>query len=75
MIIIPWWLNEFWDWFWYFRRGKVRYRVWNNGETYRASASNGRLTIWNCYGGTQEQALEIAKYRMKKATSEETPQL
>ncbi|MBT2727816.1 hypothetical protein J7E63_12795 [Bacillus sp. ISL-75] len=70
---MPWWINAFWDWFWYYRRGKIKYRVWDLGFECKASASNGDLTIWNCYGGTREQALEMAKFRMKKALAEETP--
>ncbi|MBO0962458.1 hypothetical protein J1P26_22450 [Neobacillus sp. MM2021_6] len=71
MIILPWWVIAFWDWFWYFRRGKIRYRVYNQGDTWKAMAVTKDMAIWNCYGGTREQALEMAKYRMKKALNEE----
>ncbi|MFJ5716515.1 hypothetical protein [Neobacillus sp. NPDC093127] len=65
------WINRFWDWFWYFRRGKVRYRVWDHGDTYNAMASNGQMSVYNCHGSTPEQALEMAKYRLKKFLEEE----
>lgn len=68
---MPWWLSSFWDWFWYFRLGKIKYRVTYLGDTYRASASNGKTTIWNCYGSTPEKAKEMAHFHLKKVLSED----
>jgi len=68
---VRWRLNAFWDWFWYFRRGKIRYRVWEQGDTCKAMASNGKLAVWNCYGSTPEQAKAMAAYRLEKAIDEE----
>jgi hypothetical protein len=62
-----WWVSAFWDWFWYFRKGKIKYRILNFGNTYCASAHNGKVSVWNCYGSTREQAIEIAKYKMRVA--------
>ncbi|MEH7086698.1 hypothetical protein V7139_28815 [Neobacillus drentensis] len=64
-------LYAFWDWFWYHRRGKIKYRVWGFGIEFRAYASNGNLTIWNCYGSTPEAAKEMALFRFKLALSED----
>ncbi|MEH7503303.1 hypothetical protein V7152_15040 [Neobacillus drentensis] len=66
-----WRIISFWDWFWFYRRGKIRYRVWDLGFECRASASNGKFTVWNCYGSTPDQAIEVAKFRMKKALEED----
>lgn len=68
---MPWWLNTFWDWFWYYRRGKVRYRVYDYGDTYNAMASNGNMTVCNCYGSTREQAMEMARARLQLALNKE----
>ena len=70
-----WRLNAFWDWFWYFRSGKVRYRVWDYGDSYNAMASNGQMTVYNCYGSTPEQAKEMAKFRLKEALNREEKEL
>jgi hypothetical protein len=67
---MPWWINAFWDWLWYYRRGKVRYRVFDYGDTYCASASNGNTAVHNCYGSTPEQAKEMALFKLKKAINE-----
>lgn len=64
------WINVAWDWFWYYRRGKVKYRVWNFGGTYQACASNGKMAVWNCYGSTPEKAKEMAEFRLKQAIAE-----
>lgn len=69
MRYLNWWvqLNLYYDWFFYFRRGKVRYTVWNEGDAYHAVASNGNITVFNCYGSTLEQAKDIANFRLKQA--------
>jgi hypothetical protein len=71
VIILPSWINEAWNWFWYYRRGKVRYHVWNSGDTFNASAHNGKVSVFNCYGSTPEAAKEMALYRLKEALAEE----
>ncbi|WP_066317025.1 hypothetical protein [Bacillus sp. FJAT-29814] len=68
---MPWWINESWNWFWYYRRGKIKYRVLEFGSTFNASASNGIITVYNCYGGTPEQAKEMAAFKLKKALERE----
>jgi hypothetical protein len=72
MIIMPWWIKEAWNWFWYYRRGKIRYHVWNDGFTFNASVHNGKLSVCNCFGSTPEAAKEMALYRLKEALAEET---
>lgn len=57
---------HFWDWFWYYRRGKVKYRIYDFGDTYMASASNAKRTVWNCYGSTPEAAKEMALWRLNQ---------
>jgi hypothetical protein len=64
------WIRVFLDWFWYYRRGKIKYRVFNIGDSYCASAHSRKISVWNCYGSTSEQALEVANYRMRVALEE-----
>jgi hypothetical protein len=68
---LPLWMSEFWDWFWYYRRGRIKYRVWDEGDSYSASASNGNLTVWNCYGSTSKQAKEMALFKLKAGLNRE----
>lgn len=56
---------SFWDWFWYYRKGKIKFHVIDLGDSYKVSACNGKETVWNCYGGTIEQAKEIALWRLR----------
>jgi hypothetical protein len=56
-----------WERFWYHRRGKVSVRVFDFGDTYMATASDGETTVWNCYGSTPEQAKEMALWRLQNA--------
>lgn len=67
MHIMQEWLSEFWDWFWYFHRGLIKYRVNDFGDTYKAMATDGKTAVWNCYGSTPEAAKEMALYRMRRA--------
>ncbi len=62
-----WWLHECWDWFWYYRRGKIKYKIWNEGTMYNITASNGKMTCYNCRGTTIERAKEMALYRLNMA--------
>jgi hypothetical protein len=71
VIILLWRIVDIWDWFWYYRRGKVRYHVFDFGNTYNVFASNGKLSVSNCYGSTPEAAKEMALYRLKEALAEE----
>jgi len=68
--IIKEWLIICWDWFWYFRRGKVKYQVLDLGDTYVANASDGKIAVWNCYGSTPETAKEMAQFHLRKAYEE-----
>jgi hypothetical protein len=65
--IIQEWLSEFWDWFWYFRRGKIKYRINDFSDTYTAMATDGKTAVWNCYGSTPESAREMALYKLRRA--------
>ncbi|CAH2714784.1 hypothetical protein BACCIP111895_01960 [Neobacillus rhizosphaerae] len=71
MYIIHEWLSRFWDWFWYFRRGKIRYHVFDFGDTYNAMASDGKVAVFHCYGSTPEAAKEMAFYRMRRVYEKE----
>ncbi|MBY0099445.1 hypothetical protein [Mesobacillus maritimus] len=64
------WLYILWDWFWYFRRGKVKYRVLDLGDSYEANASDGNIAVWNCYGSTPEAAKEMAEFQLRRAYEE-----
>lgn len=65
------WMQRFWNWFWYYRRGKVKYYVYRDDlDTYSAMASDGNTIVCNCYGSTPEAAKEIAKYRLTQANKE-----
>ena len=70
MLIIRDWLQTFWDWFWYFRRGKIRYRIFCDGETYIAMASDGKISVWNCYGTTALAAKEMAQSQLRAKKEE-----
>lgn len=59
-------IRYFWDWLLYYRQGKIRYRVYDYGDTYMAMASDGTCTVCNCYGSTPEDAKEIALLRLRK---------
>jgi hypothetical protein len=71
IMILPWWISEPWDWFWYYRLGRIKYQVFDFGNTYNVMASNGKITVSNCYGSTPEQAKELALYRLKEAINRE----
>ncbi|SDM16932.1 hypothetical protein [Bacillus sp. OK048] len=69
---MPWWISETWNWFWYYRRGKIKFNVWDFGDTYNAMACNGETTVWNCYGSTPEAAKEMALVKLNLALKEES---
>jgi hypothetical protein len=60
------WFLKYWNWFLYFRQGRIKYKVWAEGDIFCACASDGKLSVWNCYGTTPEAAKEMAKYKLKK---------
>ncbi|MEH7076968.1 hypothetical protein [Neobacillus drentensis] len=66
-----WRIVDAWDWFWYYRKGKVRFHVFDYGDTYNAFASNGTITVSNCFGGTPEAAKEMALFRLKEDLNRE----
>jgi hypothetical protein len=68
--ILTSWLNDLWDWFWYYRRGKIKYKVWDYVYEYKAISSNGKIVVWNCYGSTPEKAKEMAQFKLNKAIVE-----
>jgi hypothetical protein len=49
----------------------VAFHVLDYGNTYHAIASNGKITVWNCYGSTREAAKEMAAFKLKLALKEE----
>lgn len=57
-----------WDWFWYYRKGKIKYNVYDFGDTYMATASNGKITVLNCYGSTEKSAKEMALFKLKQGS-------
>ncbi|WP_028392710.1 hypothetical protein [Bacillus cihuensis] len=62
------WCNyvvRYWNWFWYYRRGKIKFTVYDFGDHYNVSASNGKLSVHQCFGSTPEQAKEMAIWRLK----------
>lgn len=61
-----WRIKDFWDYIWYYSRGKVRCHVINLGDTYGAFASNGFISVTNCYGSTPEAAKEMALLKLKQ---------
>jgi hypothetical protein len=67
VIVLLWWrIVDTWDCLWYYSRGKVKTRVFYFGDdTYSAFASNGFISIWNCYGSTPEAAKEMALLQLK----------
>lgn len=60
------WFEKVWDWFWSYRKGKIKYRVWDFGDSYNAMASNGINTVFICYGSTPKDAKEMALYRLNQ---------
>ncbi|QIZ08476.1 hypothetical protein HFZ78_18640 [Priestia megaterium] len=72
MHIINEWLSGLWDWFWYFHQGKIKYKVFDHGDTYKVMATDGRTAVWNCYGSTPEAAKEMALFKLKLALNEES---
>lgn len=59
--------EKLWDWFWWYRKGKVKYRVWDFGDSYCAMASNGVHTVFNCYGSTPKEAKEMALFKLNQS--------
>jgi hypothetical protein len=70
VFVLLWRIIDFWDCIWYYSRGKVRYHVVNYGDTYNAFASNGIVSVVNCYGSTPESAKEMALFKLKIAIAE-----
>lgn len=64
MCLIPSWIRIFFDWFRYYRKGKIKYEVYKLQDIYVASASNGEITVLNCIGNTPEEAKEIANFKL-----------
>ncbi len=63
---------HFWDWFWYYRRGKIKFTVYDFGDYYNVSASNGRLIVYNAYGSTIEEAKKMALWRLRNSNSDKS---
>lgn len=63
--------EKLWDWFWWYRKGKIKYRVWDYGDSYNAMASNGKVWVWNCYGSTPKEAKEMALFRLNQRLKKE----
>lgn len=60
-------LKWFWNWVRYYRKGKVIYDVFDYGNTFMAMASDGTVTVVNCYGSTKDDAKKMADWRLQKA--------
>lgn len=67
MDLIREWIVQIWDWFWYYRRKKFKYTVFTFQDTYMAMASDGKTTVYHCYGSTPEAAKEMTFYRLARA--------
>ncbi|MED4206608.1 hypothetical protein [Neobacillus mesonae] len=67
---MPIWLKDLWNWFWYYRRGEIKYHVSYFGNTFGAMATNGKVAVFNCYGSTPETAKEMALFNLNKAIKE-----
>jgi hypothetical protein len=63
--MLLWKIVDLWDYLRYYRRGKIKFRVFDIGNKYNASASNGNLTVWNNYGSTPAQTKEMALFKLK----------
>ncbi|HJV16656.1 MAG TPA: hypothetical protein VJ546_04605 [Bacillales bacterium] len=50
---------RWWDWFWYYRHGKIKYQIWDNGDHYHVDASDGKITVCNCYGSTRNGIISV----------------
>ncbi|WP_180229971.1 hypothetical protein [Bacillus sp. AFS073361] len=45
---------------------RVKVKVWYHGENnYNAMATDGKLSVFSCYGTTREAAEEMARYRLR----------
>lgn len=66
-----WKIVDILDYLRYYRRGKIKYRVFDFGNTYNAFASNGYTAVWNCYGSTEAAAKEMALFRLNQVMKEE----
>lgn len=64
-------IKHFWNWLIYYRRGKIKYYVYDYVDTFKCMATNGKVAVCNCYGSTPEKAKEMALYRLNKALNEE----
>lgn len=45
--------------------GMIKFHILNCGDYFKVSASDGKSTVWNCYGSTLEEAKKIALWRLK----------
>ncbi|QVY60915.1 hypothetical protein [Cytobacillus gottheilii] len=62
-------LYEFWNWFWFYRKGKVKFRVFIIDDMYNVSAETKNRSVHNCYGTTLEIAKQIAMFRLNNRES------
>lgn len=69
MNLMPWLIKKIRNWIWY-RHGKVRYRIWLDEDRYIISATNGEITVHDCYGGTHETAKNLALFKLHQALSD-----
>lgn len=67
-------IKKIWNCFWY-PFGKVRYFIWMDEDKYIASASNGDITVDNCYGNTPEMAKERAYLKLKQTLKDNEREL
>ena len=59
-------IRHFFDWLFYYRRGRIKYWIYDYGDSYLGMASDGNATVCNCYGSTKEAAKEMAVWKLTK---------
>ncbi|MCM2531479.1 hypothetical protein NDK43_02525 [Neobacillus pocheonensis] len=58
----------------FLRKNRVKVTVFYDGnDSYKAMATDGKRSVYNCYGSTKESAKEMALYKLRKFQEEETP--
>lgn len=56
--------------FFFKRRNRIKVKIFDHGDHFKAMGSTKNCAVWNCYGTTREMAKEIALFRLKQALNE-----
>jgi hypothetical protein len=55
------------------RKKRVKVTIfYNDIDGYRAMATDGERTVYNCYGSTKEAAKEMAIFKLRKFQEEQS---